>query len=160
MLPVAVMGPVMGKDISGANHLIRRMLDGTMPTFPNLFIPIVDVRDVARAHILSMTHPEAAGERFLLSNGRALAMKEIGAIIKAELGDAAKRVPTRSIPDFVLRIVALFNAELRPFVPDLGYAKKTSNEKARRVFDWTPRDPREAIVAAANSMISKGGSYR
>ena len=160
MLPVAVMGPVMGKGISGANHLIRRMLDGTMPAFPNLFIPIVDVRDVARAHILSMTHPEAAGERFLLSNGRALAMKEIGAIIKAELGDAAKRVPTRSIPDFVLRIVALFNAELRPFVPDLGYAKKTSNEKARRVFDWTPRDSREAIVAAANSMISKGGSYR
>jgi nucleoside-diphosphate-sugar epimerase len=156
MLPVAVMGPVMGRDISGSNHLIQRMLDGAMPAFPNLFIPIIDVRDVASAHILAMTNPAAAGERFLLSNGRALPMKEIGAIIKAELGDAAKRVPTRSIPNLVLRIVALFNAELRPSVSDLGYAKKTSNEKARRVLDWTPRDPHEAIVAAAKSMVSRG----
>jgi nucleoside-diphosphate-sugar epimerase len=156
MLPVAVMGPVMGKDISGSNHLIQLMLDGAMPALPNLFIPIVDVRDVASAHILAMTNPGAAGERFLLSNGRALPMKEIGAIIKAELGDAAKRVPTRSIPNLVLRIAALFNAELRPSIPDLGYAKKSSNEKAHVLLGWTPREPREAIVAAAKSMVRKG----
>ena len=156
MLPVAVMGPVMGKDISGSNHLIQRMLDGAMPAFPNLFIPIIDVRDVASAHILAMTNPKAAGERFLLSNGQALALKEIGAIIRAELGDAAKRVPTRSIPDLVLRIAALFNAEIPPVVPDLGYAKKTSNEKATRVLDWAPRDASEAVVTAANSMVKKG----
>jgi nucleoside-diphosphate-sugar epimerase len=82
-------------------------------------------------------------------------MKEIGAIIKAELGDAANRVPSRSIPNLVLRVVALFNDEVRPFVPDLGYAKKTSNEKARRLLNWTPRDAREAIVAAAQSMVRK-----
>lgn len=155
-LPVAVMGPVMGKDISGANHIIKTMLDGAMPGFPNLFIPIVDVRDVAAAHILAMTSPGAAGQRFLLSNGPALALKEIGAIIRAELGDAAKHVPTRSLPDIVVRVAALFSPDLRPNVPDLGYAKKTSNEKARCVLGWTPRDPREAIVAAAQSMVRKG----
>lgn len=152
MLPVAVMGPVMGKDISGANHIVQRMLNGDMPGFPDMFIPIVDVRDVASAHILAMTHPKAAGERFLLSNGRPLAMKEIGAIIKGALGRKAARVPSRSIPNFVLRFVSLFNPELRSFVPDLGYAKKTSNEKARQLLDWRPREAREAIVAAAESM--------
>lgn len=156
MLPVAVIGPVMGKDVSGANHIIQRMLDGAMSAVPNLFIPIVDVRDVASAHIMAMTNPAAAGERFLISNGRALALKEIGSVIKATLGDAAKRVPTRSIPDFIVRIAARFNAGMRPFVPDLGYAKKTSNDKARRVLGWIPRDPREAIVAAATSMVRKG----
>lgn len=156
MLPVAVIGPVMGKDISGANHLIKTMLDGAMPGFPELFIPVVDVRDVAAAHILAMTTPEAAGERFLLANGPALAMKEIGTTIKAALGEAARHIPTRSLPSFVVRIGALFNPELRPVVPDLGYAKKTSNEKARRLLGWTPRDPHEAIVAAAESMVKKG----
>jgi len=156
MLPVAVMGPVMGNAISGANHIIQRMLDGGMPAYPNLFIPIIDVRDVASAHILAMTNPAAAGERFLLSNGPPLAMREIAAVIRAELGGAAKRAPTRSIPDPVLRAMALFNAELRPFIPDLGYAKQTSNDKARRVLEWTPRQPREAIVAAARSMVTKG----
>jgi len=156
MLPVAVMGPILGKDISGANHLIKTMLDGAMPGLPDLYIPIVDVRDVATAHILAMTTSEAAGERFLLASGPAITMKEIGATIKAELGEAARRVPTRSIPSLIVRIGALFSAELRPFVPDLGYAKKTSNEKARRLLGWTPRDPHEAIVAAAESMARKG----
>ncbi len=68
MLPVAVMGPVMGHHVSGSNHLIQRMLNGGMPALPNLFIPVVDVRDVAAAHVSAMTHPDAAGERFLLSN--------------------------------------------------------------------------------------------
>jgi nucleoside-diphosphate-sugar epimerase len=156
MLPVAVMGPVMGKEISGSNHLIQRMLNGAMLGVPNLFIPIVDVRDVAGAHISAMTSPAAPGQRFLLSNGPAISMKEIGAILKAELGDAAKGVPTRTIPDPVLRIVAIFNAELRSFVHDLGYAKKTTNEKARTVLDWMPRDARQAIGAAAQSMVRKG----
>ncbi|EQB31395.1 SDR family oxidoreductase [Sphingobium ummariense] len=157
MLPVAVMGPVMGKDVSGANHIVQRMLDGAMPVVPNLFIPVVDVRDVASAHIMAMTNPGAAGERFLLSNGPALSLKEIGEIIRAALGDAARRVPRRELPNFLVRIAARFNAEMRPFVPDLGYAKKTSNDKARRVLGWSPREPREAIVAAAMSLAGRTG---
>jgi nucleoside-diphosphate-sugar epimerase len=157
MLPVAVMGPMMGKEVSGANHIVQRMLDGAMPVVPNLFIPVVDVRDVASAHVMAMTNPGAAGERFLLSNGPALSLKEIGEIIRAALGDAAKRVPTRELPNFVVRIVARFNAKMRPFVADLGYAKKTSNDKARRVLGWSPREPREAIVAAARSLVGRAG---
>ncbi|MBB4099355.1 SDR family oxidoreductase [Sphingomonas kyeonggiensis] len=157
MLPVAVMGPVMGKDVSGANHIVQRMLEGAMPVVPNLFIPVVDVRDVASAHVMAMTNPAAAGERFLLSNGRALSLKEIGAIIRAALGDAARRVPMRALPNFLVRIAARFNTEMRPFVPDLGYAKKTSNDKAQRVLGWTPREPREAIIAAATSLAGRTG---
>ena len=153
LLPVAVMGPVMGEEVSGANHIIQRMLTGNMPAFPNLYIPIVDVRDVATAHILAMNAPQAAAERFLLSNGPALPMMEIGATIKAALGEAANLVPSRSVPDLILRVAALFNRGLRPFVPDLGYAKKTSNQKAMQVLSWTPRNPHEAIVAAAKCMV-------
>lgn len=140
-LPVAVMGPVMGTDISGSNHIVQSMLNGTMPGLPDLYIPIVDVRDVATAHILAMTAPAAAGERLLLSNGPALAMTDIGATIRAAVGDAAKYVPTAGIPTTG---------------PDAGYSKKTTNEKARRMLGWNPRDPHEAIAAAAESMVAKG----
>lgn len=156
MLPVAVMGPVLGKDITGSNHLIQLMLTGKMRALPDLHVPVVDVRDVAKAHIQAMTAPQAAGERFLLSSGRALSMQEIASILRTELGDAAGRVPTRSAPNLVLRMASFFNPTIRGIVPDLGYAKKTSNRKARSLLDWTPRDPTEAIVAAAESMIRKG----
>ena len=156
ILPVAVMGSVMGKDISGSNHIVKAMLDGAMPGFPNIFIPIVDVRDVASAHILAMTTPDAAGQRFLISSGPVMALKQIGGILTSNLGDAAKNVPTRSIPSLVVRVAALFSPQFRPTVPDLGYRKRISNEKARRVLGWEPRPSEGAIVAAGESMVRKG----
>lgn len=142
MLPVAVMGPVMGADISGANRIVQMMLAGAMPGLPQLYIPIVDVRDVAAAHILAMTAPAAAGQRFLLSNGPALAMEEIAAVLRAGLGDAADRVPTATIESTT--------------GAGLDHGRLTSNDKARSVLGWTPRPPQEAIVAAARSMIDHG----
>ena len=156
ILPVAVMGPVMGKAISGANHIISRSLDGSMPGYPHLWIPIVDVRDVARAHILAMTAPGAAGQRFLVSSGPSIPMKQIGAILKQSLGEAAKRVPSRSIPNFVVRLAGIFDKELRQTVPDLDYVRRASSDKAYRLLGWTARKPEEAIIAAAESMIAKG----
>ncbi|WP_432841432.1 SDR family oxidoreductase [Dactylosporangium sp. CA-092794] len=156
MLPVAVMGPVMGNDVSGSNHLIQRILNGDMPALPHLFFPIVDVRDVALAHILAMTVPDAAGQRFLLSNGPAVELKDIGATIRTRLGAAAEKVPTRTVPNIVIRTASLFSPEFRSFAPDLGYAKQTSNEKARRVLGWTARDPKDAITAAAESLVRRG----
>jgi nucleoside-diphosphate-sugar epimerase len=55
-----------------------------MPGYPNMYIPIVDVRDVAGAHVAAMTAPSAADQRFLISSGEpAIAMKQIGAILKS-----------------------------------------------------------------------------
>ncbi|WP_104090003.1 aldehyde reductase [Arthrobacter sp. GMC3] len=155
MLPVAVMGPVMGRDVTGSNHLIQGMLNGAMPATPRLFIPIVDVRDVARAHILAMTTPEAAGQRFLLSNGPAIEMTDIAATIRARLSEGTQRVPTQTIPDEVVRAAAESNPQFREMLPDLGYAKKTSNDKARNLLGWSPRDAAEAIASAAESMVKK-----
>ncbi len=156
MLPVAVMGPVMGSSVSGSNQLIQRMLAGRMPGLPNLYLPIVDVCDVAAAHILAATAEGAAGERFLLSGGPALSMRQIGALLRARLGADAADVPTRTIPDAVVRAGALVSAEMRSLVPDLGYARAVSNDKARRVLGWRPGDPREAVVAAARSLVARG----
>lgn len=154
ILPVAVMGPVMGSDVSGANHIVQRMLSGAMPGFPDLHIPIVDVRDVAAAHVLAMTTPAAAGRRFLLSGGPAMPLRQIGAVLRSHLGAAASKVPTRNIPDLALRVGALFNAEFRSLVPDLGHARKVSTDQARDLLGWRGRDPEQAIVAAGKSLLA------
>lgn len=155
ILPVAVMGPVMGQDVSGANHIVQRCLDGRMPGFPHLWIPVVDVRDVASAHVLAMTAPGAAGQRFLVSSGPAIELRRIGEILRDHLGDAAKRVPTRTVPNAVVRLGAVFSREFRTLVPDLGYVKKFSSDKARRVLGWQPRASEDAVTAAGESLVRK-----
>ncbi|HEX2912110.1 MAG TPA: aldehyde reductase [Chloroflexia bacterium] len=156
IIPVAVLGPVLGKEVTGSNVLVQRLLDGTFPGYPNFWMPVVDVRDVANAHLLAMTAPEAAGQRFITSSGPAMSMKQIGGILKESLGEKARRVPNRTIPNFVLRIAALFDKTVRELVPDLGYARKMSNEKSRRVLGWEPRKPEVAIIETAESLIEKG----
>lgn len=157
ILPVAVMGPVMGEGVSGANHIVQSMLNGGMPGFPNLFVPIVDVRDVAAAHVAAMTAPGAAGQRFLVATGEpAIAMKEIGAILREELGEKARKVPTRSIPNVVIRISALLRDEYKSVAADLGYIKRVSDDKTRAILGVSPRPAREAIVAAGHSLAPRG----
>lgn len=156
ILPVAVMGPVLGNDVSGANHIVQRSLNGQMPGYPNMYVPIVDVRDVAAAEVAAMTAPGAAGQRFLITSGQpAVAMKQIGAVLREHFGEDAKRVPARSIPNVVVRLASLFNDEFKSVAADLGYAKKVSGQRAADVLDVHPRPPEEAILASGESMIAK-----
>lgn len=152
VLPVAVMGPALGDAVSGANHIVQRLLTGGMTVTPDLWIPVVDVRDVADAHVRAMTAPEAAGERLLLAADAALPMRRIAGVLRDELGAAASKVPTRRLPTFVVRLGALRSPQLRALLPDLGYARRASSAKARRVLDWTPRPSEDAVRAAARSL--------
>jgi nucleoside-diphosphate-sugar epimerase len=157
LLPVAVMGPVMGSEISGSNHIVQAMLTGGMRRYPRMFIPIVDVRDVAAAHVAALTAPNAAGERILLASGEpAIAMQRIAATLRERLGAAAAKVPTRRVPDLMVRLGALRDANLRPVAADLGFVKRISIAKARGLLDFAPRPSEEAIAAAGASLVAKG----
>lgn len=157
LLPVAVMGPVMGAEISGSNHIVQRLLAGQMPGLPDIAIPIVDVRDVAAAHVAAMTAESAAGQRFLVTGVReAVPMSRIAAVLRESLGDAASKVPTRRIPSVVVRVAARFSEEFRPVAADLGYVKRISDDKARRVLGIEPRPWEDAVASAGRSMVATG----
>ena len=65
-------------------------------------------------------------------------------------------MPTRRLPDVVVRVGAIFSDELRSVAAELGLVKLVSIDKARRVLDFSPRTSEEAIVAAGQSMIATG----
>ena len=154
--PVGVFGPVLGADFSTSIEIVKRMLDGAVPALPRMTFGVVDVRDVADLHLKAMTHPEAAGERFLSVAGDFLSMREIATVLKQRLGDAARRVPTRELPDWLVRVVALFDKSAGQIVPELGKHKTATNEKARRVLGWSPRPAADALVATAESLVHLG----
>ncbi|WP_062428970.1 NAD-dependent epimerase/dehydratase family protein [Herbidospora daliensis] len=141
LLPVAVMGPILGGQITGANHILRELLEGRVPGSPGMWIPVVDVRDVAGAHVAAMTEGAAAGHRFLLSSGPAMTVREIGGLLRDHLAESA--------PEVAARIGALFSSE----DGETERAKRVSSEKARRVLGWRPRASEEAVRAGADSMI-------
>ena len=66
-------------------------------------------------------------------------MGEIGEVLRERLGEAASKVPTRNIPNFVVRAMALFDPGIRSVVGGLGKRTELSSEKARTSLGWAPR---------------------
>ena len=154
--PVGVFGPALSADFSTSIEIIRRMMDGALPALPRITFGVVDVRDVAELHLLALTHPEAAGERFLAVAGGFVSLRDIGLMLRRRLGDAASRVPTRELPDWLLRIVAIFDKSVGQIVPELGKRKDATADKARRVLGWQPRSAEDAVAATAESLVALG----
>lgn len=154
--PVGVFGPVLGADYSTSIILIQRLMDGAMPGCPQLSFGVVDVRDVVDLHLRAMTHPAAPGERFLAVSGASMSIVEMARTLRERLGEAARRVPTRELPNWLVRLIAVFDPEIRSVAPELGQRKEATSEKARSLLDWVPRPREEAIVATAESLGSLG----
>lgn len=108
VLPGAVFGAILDTDNVGSVQVIGRLLNGRMRGAPRVGLEVVGVRDIADVHIRAMTEPQAGGERFL-ATGAFVWMHDIAAMLRERLGADAQRVPTRTIPDFVVRAAALFD---------------------------------------------------
>ncbi|QIL20968.1 NAD-dependent epimerase/dehydratase family protein [Thermomonas sp. HDW16] len=154
--PVGVFGPVLGPDYATSIQLVQRLMDGALPGCPKLRFGVVDVRDVVDLHLRAMTAPAANGERFLAVAGSFMRVQAMALALKARLGDAARKVPTRELPSWLVRLVALADPTVRQIVPDLDKYKNATADKARRVLGWSPRSNEDALAATAESLLRLG----
>jgi dihydroflavonol-4-reductase len=153
--PGLVLGPVLGSDYSASIEAIKKLLDGSIPVLPRFGFNVVDVRDIARLHVLAMTTPEAVGQRFIGSGGFYW-ISDVAKMLKQGLGDKSKKVPSIRVPDFVARMAALFDPVVRGRLYELGKKRPVSSEKAQRVLGWRPRPVTETVLDTARSLQASG----
>jgi dihydroflavonol-4-reductase len=154
--PGAIIGPVLHDDLSYSLQAIERLLRGG-PGVPRLGFSFVDVRDVADLEVRAMTSPEAGGQRFIAVT-EFVWMADAGGILRDRLGEAASKVPTRTVPDLLVRGMALFDGGIRSVVGGLGKRTELSSEKARTTLGWSPRPVEDSIVETAESLIQQGAA--
>lgn len=153
--PAGIFGPAMGPDFSGSLQIIVRLLKGTMPGLPPIGFSVVDVRDLADLHLLVMTKPEAAGHRFP-AGGRFLWFADIARILRDRLPpELSAKVPTRRIPGWLLRIIALRDPQVRALIHQLNLKRKMSQDAAL-ALGWTPRSEEDCLVDTALSLKAVG----
>ncbi|MFD0364973.1 SDR family oxidoreductase [Nocardia sp. GCM10030253] len=153
--PGMVLGPLQSTALSTSHVPVRWLLGRAVPGSPRVGWSVVDVRDLAVAHRLAMELPQAAGNRYICA-GEHVWMGEIAALLAEEFGPRGFRVPTRGIPDLLVRAMALFDKSVRLAVPTLGRPERLSSEKARRELGWGMRPVRETVLDTAESMIANG----
>lgn len=152
--PAAVLGPVMSGDFSASVEILTQLLSGKLPGTPRVGFGIVDVRDVASAHVLAMTNPAAAGERFLVCD-RFMWFSEVANTLRGQVPAAyEKKLPKGELPGWVLKLMANINPAVKQVIPELNRERNVSNEKAKRILGWQPRTAEEAIISGAKSLIA------
>ncbi|UWQ21273.1 NAD-dependent epimerase/dehydratase family protein [Jannaschia sp. W003] len=148
--PAFVLGPPMAEERGASLQLIERLLGGKDPMVPPIKLDVVDVRDVAAAHLAALEDPASAGERFVLS-ADALWIADIARIAREEA--PGRRIPTRTAPAVLVKGLALFDPVLRDAVPVLGRDEPLSGDKAHRVLGLDYRAPEEAVRAAVRALM-------
>lgn len=151
ILPGAIFGPVLFTDVASSIEVIQRLIHGKGVGNPKIGFEIVDVRDLVDLHIRAMTNPQAAGQRYIASSGF-MWMNDMAKFLKEELGEIGKNIPTKTIPDFVLRSAAKMNPSLGSLVPMLGRKFRYTSAKARTQLNWSPRPVEETVLDSAKKL--------
>lgn len=153
--PGFVLGPLPGRISCTSAMVIADLLRGKYPALPNAGYMVVDVRDVAVAHLEAMECREAAGERFSCT-GDYMTMREIAMTLAARFPEHASKLPKFVLPDLVVRLASRFDRSIAAVLPDLGVRRHVSNRKAGEILGIGFRPAREAVEEMGQSVIDHG----
>ncbi|PCH65996.1 MAG: hypothetical protein COC12_13875 [Rhodobacteraceae bacterium] len=129
--PVLVTGPPLDNNFGTSVSIVQRLLTAKDPMIPNFGFPIVDVRDVAEMHVRALKVDESVGKRILAVDGF-LWFMDIAKMLKAQFPD--RKIVTLPAPNFMVRLLAIFDKSIRQVVPILGKKIEVSNARAQEIF--------------------------
>lgn len=153
--PAFVMGPVLNGSQCTSAFIIKRLLERSMPAVPRLNFPVVDVRDVAAAHVKAVTSSEAIGNRHILY-GESVWMKDMAAALAKEFRPQGYNVPTANCPYFAMWLYSLFDRNLKQMLPRVGKEVKLDNTRMKEVFKIEDREINSTFIDMAYSLIESG----
>ena len=153
--PTAILGPLLDDDPGTSNALVLRLLNGTVPAAPRISFGIVDVRDVAELPVKAMLTPGAGGQRYLASSGN-LSFIEAARILRPVFPAYAGKIPRFELPDWMVRLYSLVDADVRSNLDSLGVVKQSDARKAEALLGHPFITPADATIATARSLIEQG----
>ena len=150
--PVAVTGPMLTSDIGSSNDFLLKLISGSMPACPKIHMGYIDVRDVAKAHIFSMTEEKTNGERIIVSENE-MFFAEVGKTLN-EAG--FKKSPTKELPNFLVKIMSFFVGELKTLLSALDRKGDIDKTKAERFFNWEYISTEPSVTETAQQLQEMG----
>lgn len=153
--PNYILGPLLDEDPGTSAALIARLMDGSMPVTARFYFPMVDVRDVAEAHVRAMTTAEAGGHRFPMGS-RPMAFLEVANYLRGAMPEFAARLPRREAPDWLVKLLAFVHPDLRGNAGEVGVIRSTDASDAERLLGHPMIAPEVSILATARDLVAHG----
>ncbi len=153
--PGLILGPVLENDVGTSGALILKMLQGGFPGAPDLCFACIDARDAASLHINALDNDDLAGRRCLAA-GDSIRMVDLARSMAKDFPDYAKQLPTRQLPGFMVKLVALFDADAKTAARTIGYWHNLDSREAVKLLGRDLTSSKIAAREMAQSMIDLG----
>ena len=153
--PSNVFGPVLDNRHHTSTEWFLTLLRHEIPGLTRTQLNFVDVRDVVAMIEKAMITPEAAGKRFI-ANGASIQLQEFALLLDRNFASRGYRVPTRVLPDWLVRFFAILVPKTKPVIETLGWTHIISIEQAHSTLGWQPRPYERTILEMAQSMMEQG----
>ena len=150
--PVLVVGPPLDTTFGTSVSIIERLLNARDPMIPHFGFATVDVRDVALAHVLALTTPGTEGRRYIVAD-QFLWFTDIAQILKTNF--PTRKIVTRRAPNFVVRLLGLFDKSIASIVPILGRRDEVSGARAQAELGLKFRDARRSVIETAQFLMDQ-----
>lgn len=154
--PSLVVGPLLHYDEGSSVQILRKFMNHEMPALPPFSLGLVDVRDVAAAHLKAMCEPKSNGERIMVTALPAFYFKDIAETLKKEFGPQGYSIPTIQVPYPLLWLYSFFSSETREILCRCGPRLQYDNSKSKQLLGIKYIEPSESLIAMAYSLIERG----
>lgn len=148
--PGGVFGPPLGHDISGQSlTVLAKILDGQVPMVPDAAFPMVDVRDVAKLHVMALNKEGIVGSRFIASGTDPVSFADAAQIL---LDEGYKGPSTKIAPRWLLTILSIFDREAKGMLALVGMRLTADNSRTCEIFNWTPIPFKQSLLETASAI--------
>ena len=153
--PGGVFGDALDAKEKTSISYIKLFLQGKYPGAPNFGVLISDVKDVVKAHVLSLTKPNVGGRRLIIGS-EVKKLIELSNIMAEALPSYAKKLPKKELPNFIVKLISYLDTSAKMMVPDLGIRMETNTSYAEDLLGFKFKPAKGCIEDAANSVIRLG----
>ncbi|MGI9085021.1 MAG: NAD-dependent epimerase/dehydratase family protein [Aeromicrobium sp.] len=154
--PGFVLGPSLTTASDSASlSTMRQFVDGTLRMgAPALELGVVDVRDVAKAHVKAGYTPGASGRHICVS--RSMSMLDMGEVLAENFGRRSS-FPRRELPKFMVWLAAPTAGITRRYVAaNVGHPLRFDNSRAREDLGMEFRPVETTVAEHFQQLIDDG----
>jgi len=153
--PNAILGPLLDEDPGTSAALVLRLMSGSLPAAARIYFPVIDVRDVAEAHVKAMTAPEAGGHRYAMGD-KTLSFLEFANTVRTAMPEFASKLPKREVPDWIVKLFAMVDRDMRGNTGELGVVRRTDSSDVVKLLGHPLIPATDSVVATARSLVAEG----
>ncbi len=150
--PGFVLGDFLNEKSCTSMEYVKQLLQGKYPAAPRFSVMISHVKDIAKAHVLSLKNKKAEGRRLIVGSG-VRSILELSKIMAKNIPSHAKKLPKKELPNFMVKLISYVDSSAKNLVPDLGLRMQTDSTYAEEILEMKFIEPEISVIDAAKSVI-------